>query len=269
MADAHGRLRLLEDRDLTEACELSEAEHWNQTVTDWRMMRQLAPDGCFAIEVDGRLAATVTLMCYGEDLAWVGMVLTHREYRRRGFARRLLETVLHRADTVGIPTVKLDATEQGQPLYESLGFRVEQPIERWTREASSGPTLVSKGNLPPIDRLAFGAERSALLKALVNRGACLSTANGYALSRPGKFASYLGPCVSSSPEDARHLISAHLQAASPNGWYWDLLPENQAAGDLAQANGFTRQRRLVRMVRGRDLRAQENCLFAIAGFEFG
>jgi GNAT superfamily N-acetyltransferase len=49
-------------------------------------------------------------------LAWVGMVLTHPEYRRRGFARRLISHALEYARERGVMTLKLDATSAGRRL---------------------------------------------------------------------------------------------------------------------------------------------------------
>ena len=131
------KLRRLRAEDIPAAAQLSAQAGWNQTEEDWRTLLELSPDGCLAIEVDGHLAATTTLLCYGRRLAWIGMVLTKTEYQRRGFARRLMAHALETADTMGIATIKLDATDQGQPLYESLGFRSEQEIERWSRSGGN------------------------------------------------------------------------------------------------------------------------------------
>src|SRR5260370_37184294 len=103
------------------------------------MLLELAPDRCLGIEAEGRLVATTTLLCYQRRLAWIGMVLTHPNYRGRGFARRLISAALDRADSPGVETVTLGATEQGRPLYEGFGFWAEQPSERWSRSAL--PTL--------------------------------------------------------------------------------------------------------------------------------
>src|SRR2546430_8956029 len=40
------------------------------------------------------------------------------------------------ADRIKIETVKLDATDQGRPLYVKMGFRCEQSVERWSRTSS-------------------------------------------------------------------------------------------------------------------------------------
>src|SRR5437879_1537625 len=131
------QLRLMTTDDLAAATEISTAGGGNQTLEDWQMLMALEPHSCLAIEADGQLVSTTTLLCYSQRLAWIGMVLTRANYRGRGFARRLLAAALERVDSLGVETVKLDATEQGRPLYETVGFQAEQAVERWSRTASA------------------------------------------------------------------------------------------------------------------------------------
>jgi GNAT superfamily N-acetyltransferase len=81
----------------------------------------LDPQGCFGIELDDRIVATTTLLCYGDQLAWIGMVLT--DYRRRGFAQRLMQTALARAASLGTKSIALDATPEGQHSMKSWALR--------------------------------------------------------------------------------------------------------------------------------------------------
>jgi GNAT superfamily N-acetyltransferase len=269
-------LRKLRAADIPAAMQLSTEAGWNQTDEDWRLLIDLAPEGSLAIEIDGELASTATLFCYGRRLAWIGMVLTKVAYRGRGFARRLLTETLSLADHMQIETVKLDATDQGQPLYEKLGFRSEQAVERWARPHSTDvpvPALSSDAATAnawqAADQRAFGLDRSKLLASLAHRHAPLSVTRSYLLTRPGRLTGYLGPCVAETPEAARALIVQALQKANPGGWSWDLLPENAHAAALARDLAFTPRRHLLRMVRGKDLRGQEESIYAIAGFELG
>ena len=55
--------------------------------------------------------------------AYVMNVYTDPEYRHQGFARRLLQTLLDWCRANGIHTVALQASDQGRPVYESLGFK--------------------------------------------------------------------------------------------------------------------------------------------------
>jgi GNAT superfamily N-acetyltransferase len=273
------QLRLMNTGDLTAAVELSSAARWNQTADDWRMLMNLAPTNCFAIEADGRLVSTTTLLCYSQQLAWIGMVLTSTDYRGRGFARRLLAAALDRADSLGIETVKLDATDEGKPIYGKFGFKAEQPVERWSRprptelqapesQRSSRSSVLSPP-LRELDSQAFGTDRSRILQALVLRSTLNSTPRAFLFARPGRTTQYLGPCIAKDPAAAREIISGVTNASAHTSWSWDLLPENKDAVALASELGFTRKRCLSRMARGKPLRGREEMVFAIAGFELG
>ena len=276
--------RLMKPGDRARAVELSSVAGWNQTPEDWQMLLDLTPTGCFGIEVDGRLVATATLLSYQPRLAWIGMVLTHPEYRGRGFARRLVLAALARADSLGIETVKLDATDQGRPLYESLGFQAEQPVERWFRpglpdspppksrtsesRATASSSELSRA-LRDLDSQAFGADRSIVLQKLVRRTALRASSNAFLFTRAGRTTEYLGPCVAADPAVAQAIITGAVTASTRSAWSWDLLPANQNAVALAAELGFTRQRFLTRMGRGKPLGGCDEMVYAIAGFELG
>jgi len=270
-------LRRLVPSDIPAAVELSQQAGWNQTAEDWRMLTDLAPEGCLAIEVDGELAATTTLLCYGRRLAWIGMVLTKLSYRGRGFARRLLTQALKQADEMRIETVKLDGTDQGRHLYEKMGFRFEQAVERWSRlgsiDSSSTTPLVDASPAEDwrgADRRAFGADRSDLLQRLAQRSHLpLLMSNSYLLTRTGRHSQYLGPSVCDAPGTARTLMERALLTVGAQDCSWDLFPRNVNAAAIAQDLAFAPSRHLQRMVRGKELRAKEEMIYAIAGFDLG
>ena len=270
--------RLLTPNDLPQAMLLKEAAGWNQTRQDWHNVLALAPDRCFGIECDGILASTTTTVCYGRELAWIGMVLTHPEYRGLGLARRLMEHALENLEARQVEWIKLDATDMGRPLYLRLGFEDDCIIERWGR--SPGPVAAPSG-LPTwvpergdIDRQAFGADRLQLLRTLAPMGSAAANESDYAMGRPGSKAAYFGPCVSRSVEAARDLLCWFLSQHPQEAVYWDLLPANAEALRLARDFGFQPLRKLVRMARrgvaGADKFMHDDSLvFAIAGFEYG
>lgn len=237
------------------------------------MLLELAPQGCLAVEAEGRVVSTTTLLPYRSRLAWIGMVLTHPEFRRRGLARALLAQAIEQSDRHGIATVKLDATEEGRPLYESLGFRSEQAVERWYRKGEPTGENQVHGNLSPralaADAEANGFDRSHVLPALAARSRVLEDEDGFVLARPGRFASYLGPCIAKDAATLERLICAALDRDLETAWAWDLLPANAPAVELARKLGFSPVRRLTRMVRGENFRGREEGIGAIAGFELG
>jgi len=263
-------LRLLTRDDAADLLALSTAAGWNQTVDDWRTLLDLAPQSCWGIQADGRIVSSATLVCYGTRLAWVGMVLTLPGYRRRGFARCLLDKTLDRARELGIETVKLDATDAGRPLYESLGFRVEQPVERWARPGDVAAIAPNPCAVPEtVDRRACGCARTALLHLLADRSRVTATPSAYAMLRPGRVSAYLGPCVAPSPAEASALIESLLAPYPAAACYWDLFSHHTNAAALAASLGFQPVRKLLRMSLGKELRGDDKTTYAIAGFEFG
>jgi GNAT superfamily N-acetyltransferase len=54
--------------------------------------------------------------------AWVVNMFTEPEHRHRGLARRLMETMVAWCRGEGMRFLYLHASDDGRPLYESLGF---------------------------------------------------------------------------------------------------------------------------------------------------
>lgn len=264
-------VRTLGPLDIDAALRLSDAAGWNQTREDWARLLRLAPDAYFGLDVNGELGATGGAICYGSDLAWIGMVLTLPQYRGRGLARRLLDHLLSTLDQRRIRVMRLDATEMGRALYERLGFAPEGAVERWVRETSviAGPDLPALGGVPGGDADIFGVDRTALLRDLLAYDSASISPQDYAMGRLGRVASYFGPCVASSPETARRMVGWFLALHGGRPVYWDLAAGHTTARDLAREVGFRCQRRLIRMVRGGPCRSIDERIYAIAGFEYG
>jgi GNAT superfamily N-acetyltransferase len=260
--------------DLAGVMRLSAAANWNQTEQDWLRILHLEPEGCFAIEADGRLVSTATTYCYGEELAWIGMVLTDPEYRGRGFAHRLMEQAVAFARRRGVRWIKLDATDMGRPLYARLGFLDQYSVERWMRPpAAIDPAPVDAFRFPAsLDLQAFGADRSRLVESLAGADAA-SSGDAYAMGRSGSRAAYFGPCVARHPADAERLARWFLARHASQSICWDLMPDNAPAVDLARELGFAPLRRLTRMalpaLPAPAIPEHRRLVYALAGFEYG
>ena len=205
------------------------------------------------------------------------MVLTDPAYRGRGLARRLMQHALEYLRG-RVSWIKLDATNMGRPVYQRLGFHDEAVIERWMRKP--GPVNEHPGSTgsfvldPALDREAFGADRSPLLRALAGFEATSIAGAGYAMGRAGAVAPYFGPCVARSRDAARDLLAWFLNQHAKENIYWDILAANRDAVALAREFGFERARELMRMtLAGSDhpqpLTNNDALVFATAGFEYG
>jgi GNAT superfamily N-acetyltransferase len=60
----------------------------------------------------------------GNRLAFVYNVYTERAYRRRGLARLIMNAIHEWCREAGVASVALNASVDGQPLYESMGYSV-------------------------------------------------------------------------------------------------------------------------------------------------
>ena len=258
-----------------QALALSTEAGWNQTLGDWERLIQLAGDGCFGIAAEGRLVSTSVALIYEPRVAWIGMVLTSAEHRGRGYARTLLERSLSYCDEQGVSCVKLDATDQGRPVYQKLGFVDERPVSRWVRAAgalSPQPRGVTARVDLALDEEAFGADRSALLLALAGAETFSISGQGHAFARPGRASRHFGPCVARDAHTAETLLHAFLARHGEEPSMLDLCDENTDAVRLAEGAGLVPVRRLVRMYRGNPAGASiasGPMIYALGAFEYG
>lgn len=270
------KIILLDSSHIPAGMKLKEAAGWNQTERDWARLLSMEPEGCFGLVRDGEVVASTTAVCFGQKLAWIGMVLTDPASRGRGYARRLMEHAHEFVKRRGVEWIKLDATDMGRPLYLKLGYEDEQPIERWVAPAGSRTRqeLAPFELDEPLDLEAFGADRTVLLRSLAEGEESASMpGEGYAMGRPGSKAAYFGPCVSRTPDAARRLLEWFLARHPGENVAWDVLPENKEALRLAREYGFERRRELVRMVlpgtAASPFQSNDKYVYAIAGFEYG
>jgi GNAT superfamily N-acetyltransferase len=281
-----GRLR---ETDIAEALQLKEQENWNQTESDFRRLMRLDPRGCLAARLGGRVVGTVTSVIFGKGLAWIGMMLVDKGFRRRGLGKRLMRAALDYLGQEGVDTVKLDATAAGRPVYESLGFVPESLIERWERvppdtdgpgQAASRWPGIDEHTWPAVcalDRPAFGADRTQVLRSLIC-DSCVEPlvhmaeagCRGFALARAGHKAFYLGPVIATDGRVAIKLIDGMLEEMSGEPVYVDFNATFETGSKPLTERGFVKQRDLVRMRYGKASGAGTSSLvFAIAGPELG
>ena len=275
--------------DIPAGLRLKELAGWNQTAADWNRFLDASPQGCFVAEVGGKVCGTATTISFENKFAWIGMVLVDPEYRSQGIGTKLLERTIEYLDQQKMPTMKLDATPQGKPLYEKLGFVTEYGIERWVlkKHPNAGATnadpnraALTTAQLESIlakDREVFGADRSSLLLSLRQESPDFGMGVwdggklcGYTFGRRGSFADHFGPWMAGNSSAARELLDEFLARSTRESLIVDCLTGNPAALELLRTAGFTYARTLTRMYRGRnDYPGNPAALCAILGPEFG
>jgi GNAT superfamily N-acetyltransferase len=147
----------VETRDMTGAdleggLRLSRASGWNQTLEDWRLLLSLGP-GLFRVAVEeGEIVASGGAVRYGDDLAWICMILVDPPKRGRGLGTLIFDEVLERARACvrggSLRAVGLDATPAGHGIYAQQGFQDEGGIVRMRADAPGGAALESRVREP-------------------------------------------------------------------------------------------------------------------------
>ena len=264
----------LSHNDMEQACSLSMEAGWNQTERDWDLFfSHGVVFGTFALP--GQLAASAAIMPYGDDIAWISMVLTKAKWRGRGFGTALLKHCLQWSEQQK-RVAYLDATPAGEAIYRSLGFLPSLRITRWQGTGSGTNDEVSSNHHAAdaikMANMAFGADRSFLLESFLKRVPATLTHTGASVAcfaRDGRIAWQIGPVVSMSEREGTDCIEAMTGQLS--GSVFIDLPDDciHAAQRLTEL-GFTRQRSFLRMYKGKDhVQKPPYRTIAIAGPEFG
>lgn len=216
-------IRRLTRGDLVSCADLCEDRGWPRDEHRWGLL--LSAGTGYGIDApDGKgLAGTCLTTAYGPGLTAVGMLLVAGRYARQGLARRLMRHVMEAAG--GTP-LALYATEQGQPLYEGLGFsavgRAERVGGRFRTDGAGSSSSVSTrpaaaDDLQAMIRLdlsVFGSDRTHLLARLPAFSDRLQVAEdhtglvGYGALWPSGHAQVIGPLIARDTATAQALVGA-------------------------------------------------------------
>ena len=268
--------------DVAGGLALSGAAGWNQTADDWAFFIEQGHAIGFRT-ASGALIATAAAVVYSGGLGWISMVLVEHDWRHRGLASLLMETIVKRLQSLHITPV-LDATPAGEPVYRHLGFRTGFELERWQSGGAPPPAPSASAEvrraeaadldaIATLDQAVSGTGRRALLQNFFARadtqGWVARDGSGFLLARAGRRATQIGPLVARDAAAAIELLSAAL--ATLTGPVFLDVPKRwaQIAAWLERA-AFTRQRPYVRMALGSG--APLDCgdrMFVLAGPEFG
>jgi GNAT superfamily N-acetyltransferase len=269
--------------DIESGLRLCRAARWNQVTADWELFLTTNPGGCHvAVSEEGSVIGTVATIHY-ESFSWISMVLVDPLYRRTGIGTRLLHQAL--ATLSEVASVRLDATPAGQGVYRPLGFHEDYPLHRMQRAPAAlpiklegRPRQMTPGDLDAVfkrDREIFGGDRKNLLEMLYGEApeyAWVTESrgiDGYLFGRHGYAFEQLGPLVADTAVSAQQLVAACLSGHVDRPFIID-TPLHASWVEWLQMKGFVTQRPFIRMSFGsRQFRERLDCMFAIAGPEFG
>lgn len=229
----------------------------------------------------GRPVATGAILPYGGAFAWISMVLVTAARRRARIGTQILETCCTQLTQRRL-VAALDATPAGEQVYRPLGFEPLFKLTRWQGTGGgrngvpAGLRLAREGDLAAItaiDTAAFGARRHFLLKNFFRRAPHLAfvteNSDSFALARPGRLATQIGPVVAADEDTAAALLGAALDAAA-GPVFLDLCDRWSKLAHELERRRFSVQRPFLRMAfRHRVAFGESARTFVVAGPEFG
>ncbi len=279
--------RDMELRDISNAMKLSSAEGWNQTEKDWKLLIQNPENVCLLVDDCSKIIGTTTAMNYSNQVAWIGMVLVDKVYRRQGVSKMLLTETFKRIEAC--PSIKLDATLDGQQVYKKFGFKEEYTVDRMATPSFHNHLIGEDGNLVvPIqaehihdiiafDETVFGTKRGGLVEALVTQYPYYAwhvrdnnRVSGFVLGRDGFKFHQIGPLSARNLTDAKILISKTLQQLKHQAIVVDVPSDKVDWINWLASIGFSKQRTFVRMYKNQNtFPGVPQKQFLICGPEFG
>lgn len=276
------RIRTMTTDDLALGLRLSRQAGWNQTEADWMRLMYFEPEGCFVAELDGSAVGTTTTCVLGH-VAWIAMVLVDENHRRRGIGTHLLRHALDHLDSRQMLTIRLDATELGRPVYETLGFIPEYDLARYQGIAPSCPAPLTVAeatsdaypDIIEFDKVITGTNREKMLIRLFEEfPEGLRTfrrqgkIEGYVTMRPGANAVQIGPCVAAN-DAGPALLCDVLDRCVGKHVFVDIPYDNAGAVKIAESSGLEIQRCFTRMYRGKKVTDTIEALWASSSPEKG
>lgn len=244
----------------------------------------LQPDGSFVAMLDGTILGFCAVVDYGL-FAYVGLMSVHPGMQKRGIGGALLEHCLSWLEKRRCPTILLDATPVGFPLYRRFGFVEEDqtivlqqahPVS-WPHQLPGNVTTLEAEEFSEMvlfDATAFGAQRSALLatyyaddpqRVLIVRAAD-GHISGYLIAQ----ASTLGPWVARTVRDAEQLLLSALTLSFEQVPNVFVSAHHHEALGLLERYGFTRQRSLSHMRKGEPIQqSRQEMLYGQASLGLG
>lgn len=203
-----------------EAAGLARRIGWNDTGADW-----LTLTSCASVigvrESTGRLVATGALVPFG-PVACIAKMLVDEAHRGRGIARQMLDRLLARDGARGA-VIGLVATKLGELVYTRAGFRDVGRVHvlrgrlRSTRTGVEAATPADIDAIVALDRRAFGADRSRMLRARAAQASAARVSRGpeglrgFALATSQSGVTVVGPVIAVDVETALALAAGCVE----------------------------------------------------------
>ncbi|MDD2855521.1 MAG: GNAT family N-acetyltransferase [Desulfuromonadaceae bacterium] len=208
--------------DIDPFLELATVEGWIAERWEFEFLLRAFAEGCFAArEISGEVVGFVTSIRHDRS-GWIGNLLVRPECRGKGIGASLFKKALEGLFCSDVETVWLTASKSGMPLYQKLGFKAVDTINRWTvggrgrgtaQEISDASSRLY-AELNEFDSRAWGDRREALIAATVGRGRVIKQDAGFVVLQKCGECVQFGPFLATDYSSADALLKSALNAVS-------------------------------------------------------
>jgi hypothetical protein len=274
------QVRVMRAQDIVLALDWAAAEGWNPGLADAACFAAVDPEGFLLGEIAGLPAATIWVVNYDEQFAFLGGYIVRPDLRGRGYGIRLWQSgIAHAAGR----TIGLDGVVAQQDNYKKSGFALAYRNVRYGGRvsASNNSGTIALATIPLAtvaedDATAFPAPRRAFLRAWLNAPGHV----GRALLRDGRVAAWgvirpcrtgfkIGPLVADDRAGAEDVFDALVAAASDGEIFLDVPEPNKEAVALARSHGLAPVFETARMYTGPIRAIRLDRVFGVSSLELG
>lgn len=263
------------------AIDWAAAEGWNPGRHDADAFWAADPGGFSVACLGDEPVATISVVRYGADFAFVGLYIVAPEHRGRGYGIALWD---HALAAVPGRCLGLDGVVEQRRAYERSGFALSWRNVR--HELTHPSTLNPDGRTTDLsaiplaaivadDRRTFPAERSGFLATWLTRPGTVGRAvvddgqlRGWGVRRPCRIGTKIGPLLADSPAVADALFR-DLASDVDGPVILDVPESNPEAVALVERYAMPARFETVRMYRGTPPVVDHDRIFGITTFELG
>ncbi|MFJ8513505.1 GNAT family N-acetyltransferase [Lysinibacillus xylanilyticus] len=236
---------------------------------------------------EGKIVSSAAIITYDTNLASIGMVIVHENYRGLGLGKLATQKCI---ESVSEHTaILLVATKDGEPLYKKMGFTTVDYVHKYLTENyigahnfASNEYIIEDFNendfteIVSLDTAAFGGNRSNFLRNRIKQSKhCVVVRDqhaniiGFGLSILGPINVILGPIIAPDSKTASLIINT--LAKNHHGKLRIDVPSGHAKFiKWVEQSGFTEANRPpIMILHAEKMPTRNNTLFAIAAQIFG
>lgn len=247
--------------DFRSIVRLTNGEHWGFGTRDLKRMMALQPGGSLVAAIGGRSIGLTTTIAYGRNVGWIGNVVVNHKHRGAGIGSSLVQSAVSHLLRMHVKRIGLNSYLENEAMYKRLGFKTTGGFARLSMShgVENFTERIGKTPFPRIlrlDRRAFGADRSQLLRRLhrefpkcwtwISNNAGVS---GYSLVKQYQDSSEIGPLICEQMNQKHVAALLRSSIALTSKWPLEMsVPEsNSVVMETAARLGFRVERKGVVM----------------------